>query len=151
MISIKLINEIMPANLPIAVHAFIRGGKILLIERVNTGFNDNKWSVPAGRLEVGESITQAVAREVKEEVGLSIDSTNLKTPLIMNHRDSRGERLYVFFTIDKWNGEIKNMEPEKCNEVRWYDEDKLPENLIEHIKYSLEARDKGLTYIEYGF
>lgn len=142
----------MPINLPIAVHAFIiKENQILLMKRANTGFNDDKWSVPAGRLEEGESFSMAAKREVNEEVGLSIKIEDLETPLIMDHKDSRGERIYVFYSIKKWSGEPKNMEPDKCREINWFDKNQLPENLIEHIRYSIIAKDEGLHYVEYGF
>lgn len=142
----------MNASLPIAVHVFITmGDKVLLMKRAGTGFNDDKWSIPAGRLEEGESITEAAIREVKEEVGLLVDKSNLGIPLIMHHKDMRGERIYVFFRANKWSGEVKNMEPDKCGEVKWFDRGNFPETIIDHIKYSFDMMEKGLSYIEYGF
>lgn len=142
----------MHINLPIAVHVFVtKGDQILLIKRVNTGFNDNKWSVPAGRLEEGESITQAAIREVKEEVGLSIKNSNLGLPLIMHYKNLKGEKIYVFFKVNKWSGNIKNMELDKCSEVKWFSKKNLPKALMKHIEYSLFTMEKGLPYVEYGF
>ena len=46
-------------------------GEILLVRRVD----DGNWELPGGRIEVGESATQAVIREVGEETGLSIELT----------------------------------------------------------------------------
>jgi mutator protein MutT len=50
----------------------IRENKILLVKR---GKEPAKglWSVPGGRLEHGEYISDAVAREVKEETGLDVE------------------------------------------------------------------------------
>lgn len=142
----------MPVNLPIAVHAFLeRKDQILLLKRYNTGHNDNKWSVPAGRLESGESISQAVVREVKEEVGLSIEVDSLSRPLIMHHKDERGERIYAFFMIEKWLGKEVNMEPDKCSEINWFNRKDIPENLVPHVKKALFDIEKGQTYTEYGF
>ena len=84
-------------NLPIAVHVFLfRENSILLMKRANTGFKDGFWSVPAGRLNSDETIRQAMVREVKEEVGASVDIESLSKPIIMHHKDYRGERLYFF-------------------------------------------------------
>jgi ADP-ribose pyrophosphatase YjhB (NUDIX family) len=49
-----------------------RDGKVLLLRRANSpgkGF----WSLPGGRVEFGESLHTALAREVDEEAGLRID------------------------------------------------------------------------------
>lgn len=68
----------MPDALPpqrpqLAVSAVIfREGKLLLLKRAKSpghGF----WSLPGGRVEFGESLHTALAREVDEEAGLEID------------------------------------------------------------------------------
>ena len=50
----------------------IKDGKILLLRRLNTGYEDGKYSLPAGHVETGENFTQCVVREMKEEIGISI-------------------------------------------------------------------------------
>ena len=49
----------------------VRDGAILLIER-GTEPAKGKWSVPGGRLEPGETMAQAVVRELAEETGLTV-------------------------------------------------------------------------------
>jgi ADP-ribose pyrophosphatase YjhB (NUDIX family) len=48
-------------------------GEILLIRRSD---NDN-WALPGGGIEIGESLTQAAIREVKEETGIDCQITGL--------------------------------------------------------------------------
>lgn len=67
-----------PALRPqLAVSAVIfRDGKVLLVRRARSpgkGF----YSLPGGRVEHGESLHQALAREVDEETGLKIDIVGL--------------------------------------------------------------------------
>jgi ADP-ribose pyrophosphatase YjhB (NUDIX family) len=50
-----------------------RAGEILLVQRLD----DGNWELPGGRIEVGESVTQAVIREVDEESGVMIELTGL--------------------------------------------------------------------------
>ncbi|MFC1615422.1 NUDIX domain-containing protein [Patescibacteria group bacterium] len=89
------------AILPIAVHIFlIKDEKVFLMQRAGTGFKDGQWSVPAGRLDVGESVKRAVAREAKEEINAEVDIKNISTPLVMHHKDERGERLYFLLFWD---------------------------------------------------
>ena len=47
----------------------VEGGRLLLIRR-GRGPAQGRWSVPGGRLERGETLAEAVVREVAEETGL---------------------------------------------------------------------------------
>jgi len=66
-----------PTHPQLAVSAAIfRGGKVLLTRRARSpakGF----YSLPGGRVEFGESLHQALKREVDEETGLDIDVVGL--------------------------------------------------------------------------
>jgi ADP-ribose pyrophosphatase YjhB (NUDIX family) len=62
-----------PQRPQLAVSAVIfRGGKVLLLRRAKSPGN-GYWSLPGGRVEFGESLHIALAREVDEEAGLKID------------------------------------------------------------------------------
>ena len=52
---------------------FDDAGKVLLERRSDNGF----WGLPGGAVEVGESVEQAVVREVMEETGLRVDVKRL--------------------------------------------------------------------------
>jgi 8-oxo-dGTP diphosphatase len=58
----------------VAVGAFIfdRDGRVLLVERARDP-GAGLWTVAGGRLERGETLAQAVAREVREETGLIVE------------------------------------------------------------------------------
>jgi 8-oxo-dGTP pyrophosphatase MutT (NUDIX family) len=43
-------------------------GELLLVRRID----DGNWELPGGRIEVGESVSEAVVREVAEESGITI-------------------------------------------------------------------------------
>lgn len=48
--------------------------KLLMIQKSDKDIvNPNKWEVPGGKLEFGETIDEALLREVKEEVGIDIE------------------------------------------------------------------------------
>ena len=46
--------------------------KIALVLRENTNWMNGYWSLPAGKLEEGETFRQAAAREAMEEAGLEV-------------------------------------------------------------------------------
>jgi ADP-ribose pyrophosphatase YjhB (NUDIX family) len=56
--------------------AIFRDGKVLLVRRARS-LGKGFYSLPGGRVEFGESLHEAVAREVDEETGLKIDIVGL--------------------------------------------------------------------------
>jgi 8-oxo-dGTP diphosphatase len=56
-----------------AVHAVIlRGNRVLLVKRLNEP-SRCRWSLPGGRIELGETIFEAAKREVLEECSVEIE------------------------------------------------------------------------------
>jgi 8-oxo-dGTP diphosphatase len=132
----------------IAVYGVLeQDGKFLLLRRQNTGYQDGNYSVPAGHLEPGELITDALAREAKEEVGVEIDPASAE----FAHVAHRMEDSYAdfFFTIDRWQGNVTNMEPEKCSDLSWHDKHNLPENIVPFIGLALRHIAERRQYSEY--
>ncbi|NQZ65657.1 MAG: (deoxy)nucleoside triphosphate pyrophosphohydrolase [Mycoplasmatales bacterium] len=51
--------------------------KILSMQRNNKGFLKNKWEFPGGKIEKGEEISEAIIREIKEELDVEIKAKNI--------------------------------------------------------------------------
>jgi ADP-ribose pyrophosphatase YjhB (NUDIX family) len=84
-------------------------GRVLLVRRGREPLK-GQWSLPGGLLEVGESLTAGVAREVKEETGLTVEPLELVELLDRIHRD--GERIRYHYVIADYlcrvlGGELK--------------------------------------------
>ncbi len=65
----------------ISVYALIRNekGEYLLLRRSeNSRTNPGKWDLPGGKVDRGETLKEAVAREVQEETGISINPGELQ-------------------------------------------------------------------------
>src|SRR5579859_5219894 len=92
----------------------VRDGKILLSRRFQTGYQDGMYSLPAGHIEEGETITTGACREVFEEIGIHLKPHHLFLAHVMHRRDN-DERLDFFFSVKNWEGEPSNKEPNKCD------------------------------------
>jgi ADP-ribose pyrophosphatase YjhB (NUDIX family) len=62
----------MPSNPELAVGAVVRRGDEILLVRRGRGAAVGQWAIPGGRVEFGEGLKAAVAREVQEETGLDV-------------------------------------------------------------------------------
>lgn len=134
-----------------AVHVFLlREGEVLLLRRVNTGYEDGNYSVPAGHLDGGEEVKAAAIREACEEAGIRIDPADLAVAGVM-HRRSDEERVDFFLTASRWSGEIANTEPHKCDELAWFPLDRLPANVIPYVRRALENVRRGVWFDSFGW
>ena len=114
-----------------AVYLFLRkGDEILLMRRQGSGYYDGWYSVPAGHVEAGELPLEGLVREIVEELGIVIDPKDIKLVHTMyrTKHDETGDRVDLFFLSTKWSGEIRIMEPDKCDNIEWFPISALPEN-----------------------
>ena len=129
----------------------IKDRQILLLRRVNTGFMDGMYGLPSGHLDGNETAREGGAREFKEEIGIIINPEDLEVVQVMHRKAVLDKRIDFFMTAKKYNGDIKNMEPEKCDDLRWFSLSKLPDNIIPYIKESILNFQKGKFYSEWGY
>ncbi len=77
----------------------IRGDEVLLVRRAFPP-RQGEWSLPGGRLELGESLVAAVRREVLEETGIEVEVGPLVEAFDRVHRDEAGRVRYHFVIVD---------------------------------------------------
>lgn len=118
----------------------VKDSRVLLLRRFNTGYEDGNYSVPAGHVDQGESVSDCLLREVHEEIGVDISKEDVELAHVMHRKETEknDERLDLFFICRKWGGKIKNMEPHKCDKLEWFEIEKLPRNTIPYIRNAIE-------------
>src|SRR3989344_9445258 len=114
-------------SVPAVYFIFKKDDRILLGRRQNTGYYDGWHGVPAGHVDAKELPIMAGIREAKEEVGLEVNMKDVQFAhaLYRTAHDETGDRADYFFVVNKWNGEPKIMEPEKCDDLQWFPMNKL--------------------------
>ncbi|MBN1265073.1 MAG: NUDIX domain-containing protein [Anaerolineales bacterium] len=134
-----------------AVHLFLqKEGTILFARRYNTGYEDGKFSVVAGHLDGGETVKQAMIREAREEAGITIKPEDLTVVGVM-HRLSEDERIDWFLHTTRWEGEVANLEPYKCDLLQWFPIENPPSNVIPYVRRALNNFRQNIWFDSFGF
>lgn len=128
-------------------------GRIVMLRRQNTGWQDGNYTMPSGHLEAGETISQSMVREAKEEIGVNIEKKDLQLVHVSHRLSAESGRVYIdfYFKVKSFQGEIINGEPEKCDDLSWFALDSLPPNILPQLPFVFENINKGEFYSEFGW
>ena len=96
-----------------------RGDEILLRDRVKTDWRG--FCFPGGHVEPGESVVDAVIREMREETGLTVYAPKLCG--IKHFPIEGGRYLVFFFKTDRFEGQLRDSEE---GAVSWVRRTELP-------------------------
>ena len=115
----------------VAVNCIIkRKNKYLLVQQARPEKAKGKWNLPGGKVDIGESFSDALIREVKEEVGLDV----IKYSYIGCKHEFPQETLKHFFIVSVFKGIIKFPKDELVD-AKWFT---IKE--IENIKNQLRKK-----------
>ncbi len=123
---------------------------VLLLRRYNTGYEDGISTVDAPRNDGGEDLKTAMIREAREEAGIEISRSNLEVVGVI-HFKGNIEYLHFFVEASVWSGEITNMEPDKCDDLRWFGIRDLPDNTIPYVRRAIENYCNGIWFGSLGW
>lgn len=83
-------------------------GRVLVAQRPAGKFLGGKWEFPGGKIEAGESAEAGLARELKEELGLRLESARL---LLSLQHDYPGQRVDLMaLLVERYAGEPAGLE-----------------------------------------
>ena len=130
-----------------------KDNKILLAKRAKKGWGNGEYALPGGSVDGNETIRAAAVREIKEELGVDINENDLLVLHVSHRKLSHDfdEALGIFLQVEKWTGELINMESNKCENIEWFDINKLPENTVSELRIVLEKVAKNDIYSEIGW
>lgn len=104
-------------------------GRVLFIKRRG----DGGWGMPAGAMELDESIYDAMKREVKEETGIDVKRATLvalySSPATQSFTDRRGNQHHIIeyvFRVDEWIGKLNKITAESVD-ANFFELDNLPQ------------------------
>ena len=125
----KLVGN-QPLYVPSAGGYVYKDGKILLQRRKDDGL----WAINGGCLEMGETFEQALVRELKEELGITV--TKARPVAVLSgekeyHVYPNGDKVYgidAVFQVDEYEGE-PTPDHDEVLEIGWFELDNLPENM----------------------
>lgn len=130
-----------------------RDGRLLLMRRQGTGFQDGKLSTIAGHLEADEGVLAGAVREAAEEAGVELDPADLEVVTTMHRRTGEPghERVDFFVVAHHWRGEPVNREPARCSELVWASPDDLPADTVPYVRRAIEGWRRGARFSTWGW
>ncbi len=128
-----------------------RGDEVLLLRRVNTNFGNGLYSLIGGKVEAQEPALHAIQREVFEEVCIDIPESQFKFVHVFHRKGTEGSLIALCFQADISSMNPRNVEPDKHDDVRFFNINKLPDNILPAHKQAIECVTKNISYSEHGW
>ncbi|APE32190.1 hypothetical protein BOX17_15260 [Halomonas aestuarii] len=108
--------------IPAVSAAVVKGDRILMVRRRNPP-NAGKMALPGGKVEAGESLQQAAARELLEETGVLAAPRRVLTAIdVFDHDDDGALAMHFVIVVLQleWQGGVEAA-ADDATELRWMD------------------------------
>lgn len=120
----------MEKNIRVGAIALLKNenNEILMMLRNKKPAKD-KWAIPGGKVEMFETLEETLKREMKEELGIEIEVTKFLCNVQDINKEKGEHWIMPVYEAKIVNGKVKNMEPEKHKELKWFHIEDVPENI----------------------
>jgi 8-oxo-dGTP diphosphatase len=124
----------------VGVSVLIKNGDRILLEKRSKDPMKGAWKAPGGHMEFGETPEQTAAREVKEELGITLRDLKFRT--ITNDVFEADQKHYVTIWMEAFiaSGEPELKAPYEESEIGWFTWDALPQPLYLGLQHLLEGK-----------
>ncbi|WP_394227680.1 8-oxo-dGTP diphosphatase MutT [Pseudoalteromonas spongiae] len=98
----------MKKQVHVAVGVIKKANLIFIAKRHDEQHQGGKWEFPGGKVEAGETVTQALARELNEEIGIEVKSS---TPFLEIHHDYSDKSVHLdIHLVEEFDGQARHLE-----------------------------------------
>jgi 8-oxo-dGTP diphosphatase len=106
----------------------VRDGQLLLGKRGKKAFGAGDWALPGGHMEFSERADECVIRELKEETGMRVTPADVELIAVTDHvKHNPGTHIvHLSFKVNIGTQEPQLLEPDRCQEWRWFRLNDLP-------------------------
>ena len=94
--------------------------QVLITKRSADKHQGDKWEFPGGKVESTETSQEALYRELKEEIGITVESATFLLDIV--HQYKTKEVLLDVYEVRHWIGEAQGLEGQP---MRWVDRSEL--------------------------
>lgn len=112
-------------------------GRVLLGRRAGTSYGAGLWGLPGGKVERGEALAAAAAREAQEETGLTVRPGDLTSLGVCRYDLGGVQGADYFFLVRIWQGTPAPLE--NTSETGWFALNNLPPDILPWLPGVLEA------------
>lgn len=117
-------------------------GRLLLLQRANTGFMDGHYTLPGGHREDGETVVGAALRECREEACIQVQA--IRPVVVLPYADG----VNFVFEAAAWRGDAHIGEANRCDAMAFAAVDRLPVPVAPFVRTALDSRTKRRWYVE---
>ena len=128
-------------NLLVWTVLFDGRGALLLGRRDGSAYGHGLWGLPGGRVEDGEGLPEAAAREIGEEVGLVVRPADLSVLGVRRYEVDGARGTDFLFAARSWAGTPQPLH--KTSEVGWFAPNRLPADVLPWLPAVLDVHLRG--------
>jgi 8-oxo-dGTP diphosphatase len=116
----------------------VHDGSFVVLHRYPHKAAGDRWGLPAGKMEKGENLEQAVIREIKEETGLTFSERDIKHYKSTYVREGPYDIEWHMFSAEIKERPVITVNPHEHSEFRWVTpHEALTMNLIHDLPTSI--------------